>query len=163
MEKIINTDNVSIWAQTLFIIAIPNLVLGFIMNYSLPELSSRLLSYPATLTEEQQDDVTDKDQEKGIDAKDYQLKGKLANTLINFVVLLLFLFVSVEVLLSTTNVSSSATSQVYGSADDSDYKACWTQPAFLYAPDCLVFVRAQTSPFNSTINSFQIYPVSFED
>ena len=53
MKSILNTENVSVWAQAIFMLAIPYLVIGFFMHYSLPKLSSRIISYPATLTEEQ--------------------------------------------------------------------------------------------------------------
>ena len=53
MMSILNTENVSVWAQAIFMNAIPYLVVGYIMQYSLPKLSSRTISYPATLAEEQ--------------------------------------------------------------------------------------------------------------
>ena len=72
MHSILNTENVSVWAQAIFMLAIPYLVLGYIMTYSLPKLSSRTISYPVTHSEEQVK-VTDEesiDTEKGTDHKD---------------------------------------------------------------------------------------------
>ena len=52
IEKISDMNNVSVWARALFMLAIPYLVLGYVMSNSLPKLSILLCSYPATLTEE---------------------------------------------------------------------------------------------------------------
>ena len=52
LENIFDKESVSVWAQALFMQAIPYLVVGFVMNNSLPKLSILLCSYPATLTEE---------------------------------------------------------------------------------------------------------------
>ena len=74
MHSILNTENVSVWAQAIFMLAIPYLVLGYIMNYSLPKLSSRIISYPATLSEEQvkvtDEESIETDTEKGTVHKD---------------------------------------------------------------------------------------------
>ena len=74
MSSIFNTENVSVWAQATFMLAIPYLVLGYIMHYSLPKLSSRIISSPATLSEEQvkvtDEESIDTDTEKGTVHKD---------------------------------------------------------------------------------------------
>ena len=60
MMSILNSENVSVWAQAIFMIAIPYLIVGYIMQYSLPKLSSRILCYPETFAEEQVE-VTDEE------------------------------------------------------------------------------------------------------
>ena len=43
MKNILILDKVSLWAQAVFILEIPYLVLGFITHYSLPMICSRII------------------------------------------------------------------------------------------------------------------------
>ena len=72
MNKALDTEKIPDWAEAVFMLAIPYLVFGFIMHYSLPRLTSRLVAYPATLAEEPVN-------EKLADPEN-QIKGKQAST-----------------------------------------------------------------------------------
>lgn len=73
-------ESVPLWAQAVFIEAIPRFLVGIIITYALPKLLSRLTSYPCTLREDTASAYEEDDCEKQANTatKTQQIKGKFA-------------------------------------------------------------------------------------
>ena len=80
VESLFNSSDISLWANAIFVIAIPYLMVGFMISYSLPKLTSRACKYPQTLPEVTDSDNTH-DPEKGTGVKCLQIKGKSSDIL----------------------------------------------------------------------------------
>lgn len=50
--EVAKLDDTAMWIQSIFLIALPQLVMGFVMTYNLPLASNKLLNYPETTCEE---------------------------------------------------------------------------------------------------------------
>ena len=69
-------SDISLWAKAIFVLAIPYLIVGYVISYSLPKLTSRACNYPQTLPEVTKSDFNLIDAEKGAEVKSLQIKGK---------------------------------------------------------------------------------------